>query len=358
MTLYLAMGNELLVARQHNHTWQVEPQLVGLQVTCLAVDPFQPERVYCGTYRRGLWRSVDAGHTWLPVGDSYTQSMQSGPSAKPGIAQEDISAVAVSPIERSNGYGVVYAGTEMSHMYRSDDGGESWQELTGIRELPSSSTWRFPPKPSTHHARWITPDPHVAGRVYVAVEAGALVHTPDGGKTWFDRVPDGPFDTHTLFIHPAAPDRLYSAAGDGFMAAGKGYQESRDGGKTWQYPDEGLQQHYLFGTTVDPADPDTILVSAATSPMSAHNPHAAESFVYRRTKGQPWQLITNGLPEARGSIIAAFGTTPTEPGVFYLLSNKGLYRSPDAGQRWERLDLPWNERLIYQHPQAVAVTQV
>jgi photosystem II stability/assembly factor-like uncharacterized protein len=348
------MGNELLVARKHNSSWTVEPQLVGLQVTCLAADPAHPERVYCGTYRRGLWRSVDAGHTWLPVGDDYTQSTP----IKSGIAQEDISSIAVSSTEQFDGYGVVYVGTEMSHMYRSNDGGDSWQELTGIRELPSSSTWSFPPKPSTHHARWIAPDPHVAGLVYVAVEAGALVHTTDGGQTWLDRVPDGPYDTHTLIIHPAAPGRLYSAAGDGFMASGKGYQESLDGGKTWQYPDEGLRHHYLFGATVDPADPDTILISASTSPQAAHSPMMAESFVYRKTKGQSWQVLTKGLPEAAGSITPAFGVTTAEPHVFYLLSNKGCYRSPDAGQSWQRLDLPWNERLVYQHPQALVITQV
>jgi hypothetical protein len=279
------------------------------------------------------------------------------PLNKPGIAQVDISAVAVSSTERSNGYGVVYVGTEMSHMYRSEDGGDSWQELPGILELPSSSSWSFPPKPSTHHVRWIRPDLHVAGRVYVAVEAGALLQMTDGGQTWLDRVPEGPYDTHTLLMHPEAPDRLYSAAGDGFMATGRGYQESLDGGKSWQYPDEGLQHHYLYGATVSPADPDTILVSASTSPQLAHHPMLAESFVYRKTKGQPWQMITNGLPEAKGSIVAAFGTTETEPNTFYLLSNKGCYRSADAGLHWERLDLPWNERLAYQHPQALVVTE-
>ena len=140
------------------------------------------------------------------------------------------------------------------------------------------------------------------------------------------------------------------------MAAGKGYQESLDGGKTWQYPDEGLHHHYLYGATVNPADPDTILVSAAASPQAAHNPYGAESFIYRKTQGQPWQMVTHGLPEATGCMVAAFGTTPAEPGVFYLLSNQGCYRSPDAGQHWERLDLPWNERFVYQHPQALTVT--
>lgn len=351
MALYLALANELLVANEQNGTWEVEPHLVGLHVTCLAGDPFHPERVYCGTYRRGLWRSEDAGRTWRPVGDLYSQET----SNWPGIEQVDISAVVVSPTERSNDYGVVYVGTEMSHMYRSEDGGETWQELSGLLELPSASTWSFPPKPTTHHVRWIRPDLHVAGRVYVAVEAGALLQTPDGGKTWHDRVPDGPYDTHTLLMHQEAPGRLYSAAGDGFMAVGRGYQESLDGGKTWQYPDEGLQHHYLYGATVSLADPDTVLVSASSSPQLAHHPMMAESFVYRKTKGQAWQTITQGLPEAKGSIAAAFATTQAEPNAFYLLSNKGCYRSDDAGLHWERLDIPWDERLLHQHPQALVV---
>jgi hypothetical protein len=62
----------LLVATQRNATWQTESRLVGLQPTSLAVDPFQPERVYCGTFGRGLWRSEDAGTTWEPIGDAGT----------------------------------------------------------------------------------------------------------------------------------------------------------------------------------------------------------------------------------------------------------------------------------------------
>jgi hypothetical protein len=354
MTLYLAMANELLVANQHHGAWQVETHLVGLQVTSLAIDPLHPERIYCGTYRRGLWRSEDAGHTWRPVGDTYPIVNR---LHKPGISQPDVMAIAVSLNESPNGYGVIYVGTETSHLFRSEDGGESWQELTGLRDLPSSSTWSFPPNPSTSHVRWITPDPHVPGRVHVAVEAGALVHTTDGGQHWFDRVPGGPYDTHTLVMHPHVPNRLYSAAGDGFMVAGQGYQESLDGGQTWQYPDEGLEHQYLFGVAVDPGDPDTILVAASANPQLAHSPIQSESFVYRKTKGQPWRVVTNGLPKAAGSIIPVLATNPTEPGVFYLLSNRGLYRSSDSGQNWERLNLPWNERLIYQHPSAFGITQ-
>jgi hypothetical protein len=352
-TLYLAMEKSLQVARQHHGDWQMESHLDGLQAVCLAADPLRPECVYCGTYRRGLWRSEDAGRTWQPIGD-----LPIVPTDTRGIQYSDITALAVSTTERVGEYGVVYVGTEPGAMFRSEDGGTSWQDLASFRELPSSATWSFPPKPDTHHVRWITLDPHVAGRVFVAVEAGALVRTPDGGATWEDRVDDGPYDTHTLVMHPQVPDRLYVAAGDGMVRPNRGYQESYDGGKTWHYPDEGLRHQYLVWVAVDAGNPETIIVSAASNPPLAHHRSMGEATVYRKAQGQPWQEITNGLPEAKGSMTAAITSSAAEVGVFYLLNNCGCYHSTDAGLSWELLPLPWGEHLRHQHPQAIVVGEV
>ena len=157
----------------------------------------------CGTAGAGLFRSHDSGRNWEPVG--------------PGIEHGIITAVAVSHAERAEGFGIVYAGTEPSAVFRSDTGGESWVDLAGLRALPSADTWSFPPRPHTHHVRWIEADVSVADRVFVAIEAGALVRTFDGGRTWRDRVRGGPYDTHTAVTHPLAPGRIYSAAGDGYF---------------------------------------------------------------------------------------------------------------------------------------------
>jgi hypothetical protein len=326
-TLYIATDKALAIARQHDGTWVVNPQLTGLATQCLAVDPGYPQEVYCGTFGQGLWRSLDGGSTWENVGK--------------GIIGEQVMSVAVNPLERSNGQSVVYAGTEPSAIFRSEDGGATWRDLATLRQLPSAPTWSFPPRPYTSHVRWLTPDPLHPGRIYAAIEAGALLRSFDGGETWEDRKPDGPFDTHTLAMHKLAPDRLYSAAGDGFMRAGNGFVQSDDGGNTWYRPGEGLNHHYLWGVAVDPADPDTLVISAAHGPQQAHNPMSAESAIYRRSHKSPWQQVRAGLPGEKGLLTCVLTVNPAEPGVFYASSNKGIYRSADAGVNWEELPIRW-----------------
>jgi photosystem II stability/assembly factor-like uncharacterized protein len=330
MTMYLGLSGVLLVIRRVSGQWITERHLEGKMVECLAADPLRPERVYCGANGQGLWCSDDAGSSWQPVGA--------------GIPHTAITAVSVSGIERYGGYGAVYAGTEPTTLFRSEDGGATWQDRSSLTDLPSASSWSFPPKPWTHHTRWIELDPANPGQLWVCVEAGALVRSDDAGQTWVDRTPDGPYDTHTLRTHPQAPGRLYSAAGDGFMWPGKGYSESRDGGKTWVRIGEGLEHHYLYGLAVDSGDPDTMVVSAASSPQHAHNPRAAESAVYRRSGGGMWQ-VTHPTTDQAGALIYALASSATEPGIFYALNNLGLFRSPDAALSWERVPIEWPENV-------------
>ena len=171
MTLLVATTTRVLAIDPDRGTVTEAQDLAGLKPSCLAADPLTPGRAWCGTGGGGLWRSDDAGRSWR----------------KTGLDGETLTAVAASPAER----GRVWAGTEPSALWTSADGGESWRRAEGLGDLSSSAEWSFPPKQETHHVRWIACHPTDAGRLWLAIEAGALVSTPDGSGTWRDRVPGG-----------------------------------------------------------------------------------------------------------------------------------------------------------------------
>jgi hypothetical protein len=315
--------------------WRLETRLDGMVTQCLAYDPLRPEHLYCGTFDDGLWRSDDGGDTWRPVGA--------------GIPRPRVMAVAVSPLERSpGGGGVVYAGTEPSDLFRSEDGGDTWESLPALRRLPSEPTWSFPPRPDSHHVRWIEPDPAVAGRVFVSIEQGGVMRTEDGGATFQDRRPAGPRDAHTLATHPRALGRLYAAGA--FE-----YAESAAAGEDWTRPQEGIDLRYLWSVAVAPGDPDAIVVSGAASPRAAHDIRAAASTLYVRQGAGPWRR-PEGLPEIEGTNIYVLTSSWDEPASIYGAANRGVYRSPDRGRTWESIRVDWPERYLAQHVQGIAVT--
>lgn len=328
----ITIRDALLIVRPGNH-WSAEQHLQGQKPESIAVDPGDPTRLYVGTLGHGLWCSSDAGRSWQPAG--------------PGIPYAQITAVAVAPAS-GPGSGVVFAGTEPSTLSRSADGGQRWQGLPALLELPSASSWSFPPQPDTHHVRWIEIDPHEAGQLYVAIEAGALVRSEDGGRSWQDRVPGGPIDTHTAAAHRQAEGRVYSAAGDGYF-------ESFDGGQSWSRLMAGLQQRYLVGVAVDPADPETVVVSASPGPQLAYWPGNAEAYVYRKSAGEPFALAMAGLPDPHGTIASRLAVHPDQPHIFYAANNHGLFRSQDAGLSWCALDIPWPEGIFRHRVSALAV---
>jgi photosystem II stability/assembly factor-like uncharacterized protein len=348
MRLYIAAGDALAVAWPEDGAaggaaggvagpWRVDLQLTGRPAQCVAADPLHPERVYCGTFGAGLWRSDDAGATWRPAGvnGGTDGGTDGGTNGGGGIPYAEVMSVAVSRLERSGGEAVVWVGTEPSALFRSEDGGETWGECDALRRLPSAPTWSFPPRPWTSHVRWIAPDPTAPERVFAGIEAGGVLRSLDGGRTWEDSKPGAQRDAHTLGTHPLAPGRVYEASGGG-------YAQSDDGGASWTRQDDGLAWHYLWGLAADPADPETVVVSASRGARQAHDAGAAEAKLYRRTAGSPWREVREGLPEPSGTNAYVLAAHDAEPGVLYAAPHQGgIYRSADAGLTWAPLDLAW-----------------
>jgi photosystem II stability/assembly factor-like uncharacterized protein len=336
MTTLMIGMQPVLVLESTNNGWKGHESLKGTNPQSVVFDPLNLDRAYCGTFGNGLWKTDDGGKTWSNIG-------------KDVISSPYIMSVAVSSLNSGNKFNKVYAGTDPSALYISNDGGDSWERMEALNELPSSKSWSFPPKPWTHHIRWIEPDANNSDYVFVAIEAGALVQSHDGGKTWIDRVEQGPYDTHTLVTHPKAPKRLYSSAGDGYF-------ESFDYGESWSRPVEGLRYQYIYGLAVDYDDPQIVIVSASMGPGTAYSTENAESFVYRREEdGKKWKAISNGFPEPTGTTISVLASNPKVSGEFYAVNNHGVFCSADSGISWKRLDIQWPKRYLSQTPWALAV---
>jgi hypothetical protein len=331
----IGMQDSLLVLESSNN-YRIHKYLKGTDPQTIAFDPKNPNRAYCGTFGDGLWKTDDSGQTWDRIG-------------KDDISSQNVTSVSVTHRARENKFNRVYVGTEPSALYTSDNGGDSWEKMEALNNLPSSTSWSFPPRPWTSHVRWIESDANNSNYVFVAIEAGALIQSRDGGRTWIDRVEQGPYDTHTLATHPKAPRRLYSSAGDG-------YYESFDYGESWSRPMEGMRHSYLYGLAVDSGDPQVVIVSASVGPSKAYSIENAESFVYSRNEdNKKWEAISNGLPEPNGTTITLLAANPEDKGEFYAANNHGLFISTDSGDSWREIAIQWPKEYSSQPPWSLAV---
>ena len=309
MRLYAATGDSVARLDESDGSWSLRLSLAGSGAQCIAVDPGDADTAYVGLRDGGVQRTTDGGETWVDC----------------GLPAPQVFSIAVSAAD-----GAVYVGTEPSALYRSDDRGESWRELTGLLELPSRPTWSFPPRPWTSHVRWIAPSPHDANVVLAGIELGGLMRSTDGGETWQDQRPGSQPDVHSLAWHPQVEGRAYEAGGGGAAW-------SEDWGDTWAAADDGRDRHYTWSVTVDPADPELWYVSASTGPFAAHRRgRDPQAHVYRRRNGG-WDTLTGGLPDPLPAM--PYALVAADDRLFAGLANGELWESPDRGDAWRRCEL-------------------
>ena len=311
--LYAATGDGIARLDEADGGWSVELSLVGSGAQCLAVDPSDPDTVCAGLREGGVRRSADGGRTWVDC----------------GLPEPGVFSLAVGPVD-----GAVYAGTEPSRLFRSDDDGETWRELEALQDLPSRPTWSFPPRPWTSHVRWIAPSPRDADLLLVGIELGGLMRSTDGGATWEDHRPGAQPDVHSLAWHPQAEGRAYEAGGGGAAW-------SADAGETWHPADDGRDRHYTWSVAVDPEDPDVWFVSASTGPFAAHGGRDPEAKIYRRRGGEPWQPIGDGLPDPLPAM--PYALVARDGRLFAGFADGRLWESRDRGDTWSACGLEGDE---------------
>jgi hypothetical protein len=288
----------LMRLERANGAWTSTAALEGLRAQCVAA---RGEQVLVGTRGHGAYLSGDRGATWEHV----------------ELPESDAFSVAIGAAD-----GALYAGTEPSRLFVAREGG-AWSELEALQDIPSRDRWSFPPRPWTHHVRWIAPDPHHAERLLVGIELGGVMYTEDGGASFGDHRPGAKLDAHELTWHPRAEGRAYQAAGDGAAW-------SRDNGRTWSSADAGRDLRYCWALAVDPEDPERWYVSAASGPGAAHRGASARGRLYRwdADHWQPLALPPDSMPYA----LAATGD-----GLVAGLADGRILTSADHGDTWDEI---------------------
>jgi photosystem II stability/assembly factor-like uncharacterized protein len=311
--VFIATGDDIVRATLSDHRLgDVERVVGGAGALRVALDPADPAHVYAATFDDGLLVSGDGGASWAPP--------EQGPN------EGRVMSVAVSG-------SVAYAGTEPSNLYRASDGGRVWELLPALREIPSEPQWSFPPRPYTHHVSTIAPHPTNRDALFVGIELGGVMRTFDGGETWADHNPQAHSDAHRLRTHSLAPDRVYEVAGQGIAL-------SDDRGARWRRLEGGLDRHYAWAITIDPADPDLWYVSVSRGPFAAHGAGDGES-VLLRSGPDGWSRIDTwgNSPELR-RMPYALATLPEQPGSLLVgLRGGTLLLSDDRGESWARLEV-------------------
>jgi hypothetical protein len=345
------------------HAETLTSGLPGENMRAICPDPLNPARLYaCSTTE--VYRSDDAGQTWqwLPAG---------------GLTFREFWTMAVHPTRPDE----LYVGTLPAAVFVSNDGGKSFRELVGLRDLPDYPRWTFPPPPHDSHPRVITLSAEFPDEVVVGIEEGGVVMSADRGETWRDisgppdpsalpSVPNPtgvlPYepsghiegrvhrDLHWLLRDPRAHDRLLATTG-------RGTYITENLGQTWQRCEYGIGGGYAVPIAMHPEQPERIFVGAAeqgppawkgpkgprTGPFTAsrysrdlsEQVGGAHAWVVRTTDGgATWSTLTNGLPEANPYMISGLTIDARNPEVVFATYTDGsVFVSTDGGDSWSKL---------------------
>ena len=369
-------GAFVLTSDGKREKWEVSgPHFAGWEIYHMKGSPADPNRIYAsqtsGWFGQIIQRSDDGGKTWHQPGTPPGEPLPQWPAKASNKFVYDTSAETGKPLTTHEFYdgtqhpwefkrvwhlepslddpGTVYAGVEDAAIFRSTDGGESWNELSGLRGHGTGPKWA--PGAGGMCLHTIILDPSNPQRMWIAISAAGAFRTDDGGNTWkpinqglrSQYIPDPNAEighcVHHVAMNPKRPGVL-------FMQKHWDVMRSDNAGDSWQEVSGNLPTDFGFVIDVHAHEPETIYVVPIKSD-SEHYVHEGKMRVFRsRSGGNEWEALTKGLPQKDCYVNVLRDAMAVDSldkcGIYFGTTGGQVYASADAGDSWNPIvrDLP------------------
>jgi hypothetical protein len=340
-------GAFILTSDEKREHWDVsEPHFPGWEIFHMKGSPLNPDRMYASQssdwFGQVIHRSNDGGKSWEPVGNEFSYVGDPGTHQFYDGTQHPWEFKRVWYLEPSiSEPDTVFAGVEDAALFKSKDGGQTWQELPGLREV-KGHLWQ--PGAGGMCLHTILQDPTDPNRLFTAISAAGAFRTDDGGQNWVPinngllsqfELPDVSAEVghcvHNIAMHPSRPNVL-------FMQKHWDVMRSDDGGQLWHEVSGNLPSDFGFPIAVHAHEPETIYVVPIKSD-SEHFPPDGKLRVYRsRSGGNEWEALTKGLPQSDCYVnvlrSALAVDTLDECGIYFGTTGGQVYASANSGDSW------------------------
>ncbi len=336
-------------------TWKIAgPQFLGNEANHVVLDPRDGKTILVaaktGHLGPTVFRSVDKGKTWAEA-----KRPPAFPKADDPSKGEAVERVFWLTPGHPSEPGVWWAGTVPHGLFRSGDGGATWEPVSGfhrlLEEIRRSSETALSPTPGGAITHSILVDPRDARHMYVGLSTGGVFETSDGAETWAplnagseatflpDPHPVVGQDPHCIVLHPLRPDILYQQNHCGI------YRLDRPEGK-WVRIGRSMPEKVGdigFPIAVHPRDPETVWVFPmdGTEVWPRTSPLGKPAVYASRNGGRKWKRSSKGLPPAQGWFTVfrqAFSTDAAEPvGLYFGTTGGEIWMSRDEGKGWKQI---------------------